>query len=878
MFGYLYEHKLLTAMKFYTLPVVINDRREIVLELTEQQAIQKHRSFIVEAPALTNFNLLSVLRHSVVNTFVEGTKDLPVKDLEVNCSYNNGLVTLSLEEKKIADIELLEPTEPIAPKAKLSYEDIEDFVPKAKQAKQPEDLPVAEQEINLGNINESVGLDFGFKQNAILVKGRQIKAITQELFDNNKVTVKIALNIGGTVYANTIDLYLSHPTQFLGIALDFGSESSQMAVKRYTNDYDLQEKKPEVENLFRNIVSYHKNQGWVSQHEVVDFYQEEKNTNFYKSLFFLKEQLTGQYEDIDRAVFIKNIADNLKMLVNTKDGYNTLTAQKFHQLPNLKIIHKHEDLLSGVTFEMEKDGYPVPVKLSEVKQKVYNTILRVMITSFLKKEFIRYNNATRFVRMMLLVPNIYDTNDINYIQFQLNHIFEELASGEYKDKILAWEVLTISESDASFIGFINKNNVAVQRDKDYIIIDSGKGTTDFSIIHTGKEQLFDLKPIYRNGFSGAGNMITYAVFETVLHYIRQTSRIEQSSTKYIKDRIIKILNSDDLERKNNFYNELERLKFNYKGNNVVAQVRSTWDFAKSGDIGFKDLIEFGDGITTLISILSGLENIADFYGYIDDTCNFIAATTVHYLKLIKENKKDFDCAGVILTGRSFMFKPLVEKLQQKIIAELNISPEKINLLNSTELKEICIKGVFNNSIRLNAEMTGYPIQLIYEEEKIKDKPVRKISIDRKSIFARIFNDLNNFEIAEKVLAFDRSLKFEQLQNSQFLIGSKTYRVSGNHLFEKSAGKTYEADVAFTHKGYFIRRKHNGVIDSIAALKAIEDTEHSDMSLIVPSLFPNYIDDKYLQSLERDDIVQLTPGVVNNNTPSNGQQNNNPLYF
>lgn len=876
-------------MKFYSIPVIINDRREILLELTESNINSKNNSFIVEVPSLTSFNLLSILRSSIIKTFVEGNRDLNMLQMDADCTYQNGLVTLRLYEQQIEKPKPQQAAEPEKPREKLSYEDLEDFLPQTAPS-QPENkyVPINEKQEILGNANSHLNLSFESKAMGVYIKSRQIKSIDQQLFDRNKVTLKVVLDVNNESYSNTLDIYLAHPSQFLGIALDFGSESSQMAVKRYSNDFNLLEKKPEIENLFRNIVSFHKSNGWVSQNEIVDFYQEEKNTNFYKSLFFLKEQLSGEYEDIDKEVFIKNIADNLKMLVNTKDGFNTLTEQKFHQLPNLKIIHKHEDLLNGVSFEIEKDGYGIPIKMSEIKQKVYNTILKVMITSFLKKEFIRYNNATRFIRLMLLVPNIYDTNDINYIQHQLGNIFNELSESEYQGKILAWEVLTISESDASFIGYINKSNIQIEKDKDYIIIDSGKGTTDFSIIRTGKDSIFDLKPIYRNGFSGAGNMITYALFETLLHYIRQTAETKQSSIKFIKDRIVGVLTSDDLERKNNFYTELERLKFNYKGSNMNEQVRSTWEYARSGDITFKDLIEYGDGINTLISLLSGIENAADFYNYVDETCNFIAESTVNYLKLIKENKKDFNCAGIVLTGRSFMFKPLVDKLKEALINDLGVDGSKINLLNSNELKDICIKGVFNNSIRLNAEMTGYPIQLIFAdaEQEEKYKEPKKPLINRKSLFARIFNDLNNFEQAEKVLAFDTNLKFDKLQNSQFLIGSKTYRISGNEIFQKTPGTKYEADVEFTHKGYFVRRKHDGVIDSIAPMRAIDDTDSSDMSLVVPSLFPNYIDEKYLNSLVRDDIKITTvtpqPQSTNNNTENSGtpvpDQNQNPLFF
>lgn len=872
-------------MNFYSLPVIINDRREMLLELTEQHFQAKNNSYIIEVPSLTSFNLFSILRESTIRTFVEGTRDIPMSRMEAECTLNDDTITLRLFEQKPA---APQPDEPAAaPKERLSYEDLEAFSAKEKKNKPAPAAPLRDKTEQIGQANSHLALSFESRQNVIHVKSRQIREIDQELFDRNKLTLRVVLEVNGEQYSNAIDLYLAHPSQFLGIALDFGSESSQMAVKRYTNDFNLQEKRPEIENLFRNIVAFHKSNGWVSQNEVVDFYQEEKNTNFYKSLFYLKEQLTGDYGDIDREVFIKNIADNLKMLVNTKDGFHTLTEQKFHQLPNLKIIHKHEDLLSGVSFEIEKQGYGIPIKLSEIKQKVYNTILKVMIASFLKKEFIRYDKATRFIRLMLLVPNIYDTNDINYIQYQLHNIFRELSEHEYKDRILAWEVSTISESDASFIGYINKNNISIEKDRDYIIIDSGKGTTDFSIIRTGKENIFDLKPIYRNGFSGAGNMITYAIFETLLHYIRQTAQTSQSSIKYIKDKVVRILTSDDLERKNNFYNELERLKFNFKGSHVSDQVRQTWDHAKSGDISFRDLIEYGDGINTLISLLSGIENVSDFYNYISETCDFIADTTVRYIKLIKDNKKDFNCAGIILTGRSFMFKPLVDKMKQSLVQQLQVSEAQINLLNSSELKDICIKGVFNNSIRVNAEMTGYPIQLVFGKKEPEPQQPKKAPVTRKSLFARIFNDLNNFDQAEEqVLAFDNNLNFDKLQTSQFLIGSKTYRISGNDIFQKEPGVVYEADVEFTHKGYFIRRRHNDLIDRIAPMKVIEDTENSDMSLIIPSLFPNYIDEKYLNSLERDDIMPAAPVATppatsesnDTNDNDNGQQSSNPLYF
>src|ERR1700754_1731726 len=87
-------------MKFYSIPVIINDRREILLELTESNIETKHKSYIIEVPSLTSFNLLSILRSSVIKTFVEGTRDLSMSQMDADCSYQNGMVTLRLYEQQ----------------------------------------------------------------------------------------------------------------------------------------------------------------------------------------------------------------------------------------------------------------------------------------------------------------------------------------------------------------------------------------------------------------------------------------------------------------------------------------------------------------------------------------------------------------------------------------------------------------------------------------------------------------------------------------------------------------------------------------------------------------------------------------------------------
>lgn len=862
-------------MNFYSITLDINDRREHNLELFPQgqdHRLQRPKSFVIDIPNFTHFKIVSAALTNDIKCFVLNEEDIALRDCKVEALRDGNKVLIRLEKKETAKTDFEPAITKPEPKADISFEEIEALAEYNKPKVKTPDPVIAVQETreDLGDISNQVTLaftsnDYAYKLDAILKGG-----LSDHQYDDTSMEVIFQLNVKGHIYENSIIVTLSHPASFLGIALDFGSESSQMAVKRYEAIAPFHAQSADNENLFRNIVAYHKNQGWIPRESTYDFYQEEKGTDFYKSLFFLKEQLTGAYKNVDQEPFIKNTAENLKMLVNIEDGFTTLEKAKYYQLPNLKILHKHERLLEDYNFEIEKDGYPITLKLRELKQKVYNSILEIMIVSFLKKEFIRYDNSRRNIRMMLLVPNNYDTKDINKTQHHLNMIFEALSkSEEYQGKIGAWEILTISESDASFIGYINKNNVHIQNNKDYIIIDSGKGTTDFSIIRTGAKNLYNLRPVYRNGFTGAGNMLTYAVFETVMHFIREQNPEYGADVLYIRNKIIDVLKSNDLESRNKFYNQIERLKFNYKEKEFEASIRKSWLEAYDGDINFENLVAANVGIDAVTNLLTKVNGISDFYGYITNACHFIVNNVVSYLKIIKDNKEDLSLSGVVLTGRAFKFRQLADMMKDKLNQDLGIPKDKITLLQGNELKDICIKGVFNNSIKLNAEVTGYPVQLIYKsvqdmpQSEIHTRP--KVSLSKK-IFNFFINDLADMEHIDEVVSVEDNVNFNVLQRSQFLIGCKRYSIRNDEFLTTQPGIPYTASIDFTQRGFVMRRKIGNKVNYVSALEEIDEGGSGDKSLIVPSLFPNYMDEEYIQSIHTEAIAKADKSGHKNSDP------------
>jgi hypothetical protein len=840
----------------YSIPITINHRREIIASFFPTIHADNNSHFIVEMAETDAIEIVQINAKNSFTCFVENDYDIAFENLDIDATIQGDLVSIIIKKNNTENIDKTMETE--KPKKEFFYDDIINAT--APRQNTVEQKPIQSTTNNvlkiLGNINPQISIGLQKNASGIVITAQHASPITAKLFDSNSLQVKFILQINEQEFLYQFSVSIAHPSQYIGMALDFGSESSQMATKRYEVGNVIYEDKPNIENLFQQIKLFYTNNKWLEKNgetnREASYYQEEKGSNFYKSLFFLREHLTDEYEDIDACDFIKSQQENLELLIDT-NSMQSLVQDKFYQLPNLKIIHKHNDILSSIHFEFnDNEGNVLPLTLKEMKQKINNTILKTMVESFLQKEFLRYKTATRFVRLLLLVPNIYDSNNIQYVKLQLHKIFAELANtGAYSGKLLAWEVLTISESDASFIGYINRKNAVVNKNKDYIIVDVGKGTTDFSIIKTGAENIFDLQPIYRNGFAGAGNLITNAIFETILRYIREASAGQSGVNKFISDKIIGSLHGDDLVRLRTFYEEIERLKFNFKTENIDAVLK---DWASAEKLGntFANIASKDVEFQTIIDLLGQLENGADFFGYINDVCEIITEKVLAHLRMIQQNKTDSSFDGVILTGRGFMFAPLANMMKQKMNAELKIEEQKIVLLNGSELKDICIKGVFNKAIQQNTDVIGAPIQIVKGE---KTEAIQAPKISNKKWYEFLIGSIeSNTNDVKVVIKKDANVQMNGLQNSEFIIGANAYSF-GNKSIGDNVSAESKATINFTNTGCKVRRMLHGKVEKIIPLTQIHDYDEVELRLIIPSLFPNYIDKKYLKSLQ-DELIGL----------------------
>lgn len=901
-------------MNAYVLNLLINNRRETATQL-QPGGWQDGRQYLAEITADNQAELISLPHNTVLRGRAETMRDQP-------------LLTLSHEAVVTAEHLLLrlfasQPPDPAqAPETPsesetappLTYEELEAYRSRKPQLSAP--APASPPRFQAHK--KQVGL----WQDSLAIwliqdegGGLHLTATapeTPEQFCETPaadITVRIQYESGKETFFADTRLSLTAPGQFVGLALDFGSESSQLTVKRHPAGLHLQSGRPGQEDLFKNVLSFHKAEGWLKPEEAPrTYYQQEEGTPFYKSLFFLKSDLSDQSQNPGQDFFIRNRKDNLKMLVNTHDGITTLTEQRFHQLPNLKLTHKYNELFSEISFSITRQGYEIPISLGDVKGRVYNSILRTLIESFLKKEFIQFETGTRKVRLVLLVPNIYNFKDVQGTQRLLNLIFQELAANEYQGRLLAWEVMTVSESDASLLGYVNKNPNALGSNRDYVIVDCGKGTTDLSVMRTGGSDGFTMQPVFRNGFAGAGNLITYAVFETLLNYIRASAPNDATALQFIRSKILAVLNSNDLERKTRFYQQLERLKFAYRESSPA--IRAQWSAARVGDIRFRNLTTAGVDISALTDLLSDIQNLGDFYGYIAQAAQLIAENAAGQIHLIQQNQPDFNLGGVLLTGRAFNFQPLATAMIARLRDVLRVDESRIELLKGHELKDVAVKGVFNSSVRINAEKTGFPIEVYFGSETTPQptpntQPVKKAKGWQERFFQVMFNDLNRLQQAEAIIITDKALSLSRLLKSQILIGPNRYKLVAPADFSYQYDGNAQADLIFTPDGYLARQMNQQTVTRVFRLDEIFDAEALSYNMALPSLFPSIVDEEYLSSVQRveTEIVKLpiipdpppafpaptasghsaAPDTTASTTPQNapGSKNNErkgPIYF
>lgn len=822
----------------YILPLIINRRRTNYLDL-KNRVSQEHESFVIELPQMDNpFTILAIDKSKSMQALISNASDTPLHHIYFSVSFD--------EPNALLNIRLA--TSGSAARAEEHIEEENDWKNPLKTQPKPKNTeekhPVS---FELGQIRYTC-ID---NASEFKIEGSYIDHVPDEPIEKDFLGCRFEFEANAKAYQSELHFYLAHASCFHHFGLDFGSESSQLKVSSYQPVGHHYHKKTKSKNLFKMVKDF---KGMTESNQ--DFIQHEPNTDFIKSIFFLKKKLSN-FSLRDK--FIQN-EDELKFLVQKNELNSTLTNQ-FHQLSNLKLAHKHGEILRFMDFQSVQGDRVRSLSLDDLKNQAYSTILKSFIEATLL-HVLDDDSRNNCIRFTILVPNIYSIHEVANTKSVINDIFHQLQqTPAYEGQIRAWEVVTVSESDAAFLGYFDQGMHHINPNKYYIIIDCGKGTTDFSIIQTSASNAKKIKSLYRNGFAGAGNLISYAFFEAMIDFVIRNAANPAETKAFFQT-----LEKSEKAQMNLIFDKLEALKFQYsnKPNTPQHTVENAWNNAQSGDTTLKNLAnsEITATVHNLALLLEKVDGFYDWGGYIENACEAITSNIVENIKGVINNiDKSIGCDGILLTGRGFLFKPLLEKLKGRLTTELGFTPDLIKMPDeASQLKAICLDGIFTNGYVIHPELVGFPIHISTRKQSAAadtSKPKFPAFFD---FILRLANMQDNYDEAKN------SYRIDKLDSLKFLIGNTLYTVADNIFYDSKWVES--VDLIFTKDGFYARNiGRDNKIKGYSNLIQNSAIDNITLQYLIPSLFPAKIDTDYIQALKQDvpepaeeplDLMSLLP--------------------
>jgi len=658
----------------------------------------------------------------------------------------------------------------------------------------------------------------------------------------------------GEEYGAMIKLLFACRENVFFAGLDFGSEASQMIESHYSTRQG-QLNIPAPTRLFTDI---RKRRGPANSDDYPDdaFVQYDKDgPTLYKSVFYLKKQIsvTAGTADTNRQIQRNtfNLPDDAIDFMTANRDLTRSYLVNHIQTPNLKLIHNQAGL--------EVDGLDIKIHTADasilnqtfmgIKPGVYRHMLSEMIVSFLEQREWDDN----YLHFTILVPNIYNLHDIIETRRTIRGIVETYMSSRHIS-FRGLEISNLSESDASFLGSLT--NINPEPGKYYLTIDCGKGTTDFSIIQVDPKDPSILRPLYRNGFAGAGNMINYAFLDTFIYYIKYVLApdIDQSKIQQFFDSVFLLKNNEATAVKRDIFEKVENWKISH-GNTSKSNVQTAWENAKDGSVTFStwanSIEDHENAGPDLVRLIKDIPEVADWAGYIQSTVNEISNLLEESLSDVINhlNRKNLKCGGILLSGRAFRFDPLrvavTEKLQQIKGLQNAVFIDTENI----DLKRICLQGIFARNIKNFSDIVSTPIEVkrgTLSRATAKDQTGRYSGSGgfMKKFWDLLTNPDEEFLLSED--SFRMNMNITNFNEMQLNVGGKIYSPDGNGQYES-------ADLIHSRKGFIIRATRKGAssCDIMAILPQNEGglASRRMYEAIKKSMIPSIVDTTLLNSLK-----------------------------
>ncbi len=512
-------------------------------------------------------------------------------------------------------------------------------------------------------------------------------------------------------------------------SLDFGSEASQAGFK------DGSVFKPI--NLIENAKYISCSDGNdFRKTPAKDFLQyDEDDETLFRTIFYIEKKY-------NRPRFLsKRIEDD------------ELQSEDYELIPNIKIALLDE----------KEDRNKVLV----VYRKAILNFIETIIYAILKGKIDKHIG----IQLKLLVPNVMS---IGAIKTLIQNIYDKLQLDDILGEYVHLEITPVSESDASFAGYVEENEVKEQRT--FLTIDAGKGTMDYSITRIDKEG--HIENLYQNGFIGAGNAVTYALFDHVCAVI-----IGSTDSRKRKKLMKQVLMDKQSDQKGlrDLHEALEKIKRTYETKDSIESVQQRCKNLQDKTQNQTDEL-IARGLASILNEV-GTGSLGDQYSIIHKMCYDICSKLVLSLddkvtmgtskswKIWKNigKQKKLHVDEVLLTGRAFRF-PLLRETLEKLLKEKWGEAVSVKLLPNS--KSLCLRGALRSdlSVNLNCGLPSKP--QIYKTSKLDNTG---FNYDTSNVFNIDEHFLNKGqEIDERSAIF--------FNGHEWSVGGMNHRMTGELYF------------------------------------------------------------------------------------------------
>ncbi len=500
------------------------------------------------------------------------------------------------------------------------------------------------------------------------------------------IIIKITEITEGLTY--TFGINVAQKDNICDIVIDFGSEASQIWTyfRGNLNPWHEGNHMPLFENIKKDSDATIKS---VANHDIYQF--DNSNEKLYRSLFFIKKAIGN------------TITNNDLTFINKLDDLLTILGENI-ALPNLKLMEYGNVPLPQIT--VDNEVFNIFQLLRDIRPQILNFFFKKALENINE----RAGNNTIACKLIFLVPNTFRQEMLSDL---LNDLIIDVNShitdnpNNFSQIRHGIEVTTFSESDASFFGWYTPTFFLNNNEERILMVDIGKGTTDFSVLDVNNENgRIEVERIARSGLVGAGNVMTFAILATTYNSLAE--KMGGCRLAEIIDAIKAIAYHNDPAKKSLLYGYLEQLK---RHENLDGR-QSLHDFIMSYPGRFTCLGAINiDGLNQMLaSACTEKCYVDDNDSVVNEYAKILTNQLIDELKYVYDENIRLD--RVVFSGRGAMSNPLRQEIEGTL-REINNNIDT-TILNNNNIKTGCLKGPLNGSLimdHMNMAIVGWPQQI-----------------------------------------------------------------------------------------------------------------------------------------------------------------------